>query len=141
MKDEKGASRDIRRLETRFAQLQSQLEGVAAENRDLRDQIAVLTEHLGAVKRGETETALPLELSPPAPPESLPRRVGEGFLFRDIYGDERFVSFSDLEPLPDGGGRPYEIRAMHFIPGELLLGKAMLVFWPVFPHLRWKLLR
>ncbi len=75
MKDEKGASRDLRRLETRFAQLQSQLEGVAAENRDLRDQIAVLTEHLGAVKRGETETALPLELSPPAPPESLPRRA------------------------------------------------------------------
>lgn len=32
-------------------------------------------------------------------------------------------------------------RKVSFIPRELLLGKAIAVFWPIFPHFRWKLIR
>lgn len=28
-----------------------------------------------------------------------------------------------------------------FVPGNLLLGKAIAVFWPIYPHFRWKLIR
>jgi len=59
----------------------------------------------------------------------------DGFLFTDIYGDQVFLPRSELKD-------PYP-RQMdkNFIPKKLMMGKAMVVFWPIYPHFRWKLLR
>lgn len=56
--------------------------------------------------------------------------------FLDIYG-EHYVS--------PAGARvstfAEESDRFHFIPRNLLLGKALAVFWPIYPHFRWKLIR
>jgi hypothetical protein len=52
----------------------------------------------------------------------------------DTFGDEHFVPLQRIRS-PKVSPRPEP-----FIPAHLMLGKAMLVFWPVYPHFRWKLL-
>jgi hypothetical protein len=64
-----------------------------------------------------------------------PRQTKDAFLVRDIYGDLITVPYTDLEM------RNYRTESVHFIPEKLMLGKAMVVFWPVYPHFRLKLLR
>jgi len=53
----------------------------------------------------------------------------------DIYGDSLFLPMAELKS-PN-----YVRQPEHFIPEKLMLGKAMCIFWPIFPHFRWKLLR
>ena len=53
---------------------------------------------------------------------------------KDVYGDWRRIPRSEVKAGPD-------TVSEHFIPEKLMLGKAMVVFWPVYPHFRWKLLR
>ena len=57
-----------------------------------------------------------------------------GIVLRDTYGDEHFVPMQRIQS-PKMKPRPEP-----FIPEHLMLGKAMLVFWPMVPHFRWKLL-
>ncbi|MFH0946550.1 MAG: signal peptidase I [Planctomycetota bacterium] len=56
--------------------------------------------------------------------------------FIDIYGETYRAPYGQ-EPIIDRKG----IDPFNFIPRNLLLGKAIAVFWPIFPHFRWKLLR
>ena len=64
-----------------------------------------------------------------------PRKAGDGFILTDIYGDEIRLPYREIKD------SKYQTVPEHFIPEKLLLGKAMVIFWPVFPHFRWKLLR
>ncbi|MBU0755297.1 MAG: signal peptidase I [Planctomycetes bacterium] len=64
-----------------------------------------------------------------------PRRTMNAFILTNEYGDDITLSLSEIR------GGSDEIRSEHFIPEKLMLGKAMVVFWPVYPHFRWKLLR
>ena len=56
--------------------------------------------------------------------------------FIDIYGETRQTPFG-VEPVIERRG----VNAFNYIPRNLLLGKAIAVFWPIYPHFRWKLLR
>ena len=67
--------------------------------------------------------------------ESLPKRIGSGYAVVDHYGDERFIPLSHLQT------DRYQTRFESFFHEKLLLGKAMVVFWPMVPHFRWNLLR
>lgn len=56
--------------------------------------------------------------------------------FIDVYG-ERYRTRNGPAPTVfamDGD-------AFSFVPRNLLLGKAIAVFWPIYPHFRWKLIR
>jgi signal peptidase I len=64
-----------------------------------------------------------------------PRQGAGGFLVTDRFGDERYLAPSML------ARRRFDLQAEPFIPRELMLGKALVVFWPIFPHFRWKLIR
>ena len=63
---------------------------------------------------------------------SLTNRTAGAFV--DIYGDTHNISGTDLLEYPEKEPR-------HFFHEKFLLGKAMAVFWPIFPHFRWKLIR
>jgi hypothetical protein len=66
-----------------------------------------------------------------------PKKERNGFSLVDIYGDKRFISFSDIAD----SRYQYQRVLEHYIPEKLMLGKAMVVFWPIYPYFRWKLLR
>jgi len=54
-----------------------------------------------------------------------------------IYGETYDVG-------PFGGNADYigdDNSSFHYIPREFLLGKALAVFWPIYPTFRWKLIR
>ncbi len=56
--------------------------------------------------------------------------------FIDVYGETYRTPVGPapvIQPLRD--------ERFRFVPRELLLGKAIAVFWPIFPHFRWKLIR
>lgn len=71
---------------------------------------------------------------PNPPPDANPRRHRNGSLtFADVHGDE--ITF-----------RPHEVIGQRqepapFIHRRFLLGKAVVVFWPVWSPFRWKLIR
>ncbi|MFH2002288.1 MAG: S26 family signal peptidase, partial [Planctomycetota bacterium] len=69
------------------------------------------------------------------PNESNPINKISCFQIKDQYGNIRFVDQSLLSK------RYYDKNPEPFIHKKLMLGKAMVVFWPIFPHFRWKLLR
>ena len=72
-------------------------------------------------------------------PEVLRERRDYGWdtkEFIDIYG-ETYRTPRGQEPVIERRG----VGPFNFIPKNLLLGKAIAVFWPIFPHFRWKLLR
>ena len=54
----------------------------------------------------------------------------------DIYG-ERYRFPLLRQPTI----RPTDSDEFSFVPRSLLLGKAIAVFWPIYPHFRWKLIR
>lgn len=54
--------------------------------------------------------------------------------FVDIYGDTHYLRGIDLAKNP-------EFDNEHFVHEKFMLGKAMAVFWPIYPHFRWKLIR
>jgi len=54
----------------------------------------------------------------------------------DIYGETYRVPYG-AEPVINRVG----VQPFNFIPRNLLLGKAIAIFWPIYPHFRWKLLR
>lgn len=54
----------------------------------------------------------------------------------DIYGEHYEVGPTST---PQFVGE--DNTNFHYIPRELLLGKALAVFWPIVPHFRWKLIR
>ncbi|MHC4942189.1 MAG: signal peptidase I [Planctomycetota bacterium] len=69
------------------------------------------------------------------PPKATLRHFRGGISLVDTFGDEHFVPMQRIKsprvsPVPEP-----------FIPAHLMLGKAMLVFWPIYPHFRWKLLQ
>lgn len=62
----------------------------------------------------------------------------QGYLITDIYGEDRYVPIVEMkkQDIPS-----ISLDPASFVPRSLVLGKAMVVFWPMFPHFRWKLLR
>lgn len=61
--------------------------------------------------------------------------ASEGLTLVDIYGDTRYISLPELkDPGP-------VVRSENFIQQKFMLGKAMVIFWPIYPHFRWRLLR
>ncbi len=67
--------------------------------------------------------------------ETRPQLLGGTYAMVDRFGDERYIPRSELKESGFG------YRPESFFPSRLLLGKAMVVFWPMVPHFRWKLLR
>ena len=63
------------------------------------------------------------------------RGIKGDLLFTDIYGDQMMLPRSEIREWP-----PPRIDR-NYIPKKLMLGKAMVVFWPIYPYFRWKLLR
>lgn len=89
----------------------------------------VYTKKDGAIIKGDSDS---FQL----PPFSM--RSGkrlEGVNIVDIYGDKLTIPASELKSVN------HTSHPEHFIPEKLMLGKAMCVFWPIYPHFRWKLLR
>ena len=70
--------------------------------------------------------AFPTELNSP--------RSSQFRTFVDIYGDGHTLCGQDLAGYPTNDPNP-------FFHEKFLLGKAMAVFWPIYPHFRWKLIR
>lgn len=56
--------------------------------------------------------------------------------FTDIYGETYRMSIG-RQPIV----KRVDTEEFSFVPGNLLLGKAIAVFWPIYPHFRWKLIR
>jgi len=56
--------------------------------------------------------------------------------FVDVYG-ERYQTKNGPAP----NITPTDGDTFSFVPRNLLLGKAIAVFWPIVPHFRWKLIR
>ncbi|MFG0318913.1 MAG: signal peptidase I [Planctomycetota bacterium JB042] len=56
--------------------------------------------------------------------------------FVDVYG-ERYRTRNGPAPVVYST----DTQAFSFVPRNLLLGKAIAVFWPIYPHFRWKLIR
>ena len=54
--------------------------------------------------------------------------------FGDLYGDTHILRGCDNVRNP-------EIKNTHLIHKKFMLGKAIAVFWPIYPHFRWKLIR
>jgi hypothetical protein len=52
----------------------------------------------------------------------------------DEFGDSRVVPKKEVARLREGVLEP-------FVSRNLMLGKAMVIFWPVYPHFRWNILR
>ncbi len=61
----------------------------------------------------------------------------------DLNGDPHVVCGKDLRSHPGEGNKKILIRREDesFIHEKYMLGKAMAVFWPIYPHFRWKLIR
>lgn len=57
--------------------------------------------------------------------------------YTDIFG-ERYPSSPRNPPRI---GQVADASRFSFVPRRLLLGKAIAVFWPIYPHFRWKLIR
>ncbi len=55
--------------------------------------------------------------------------------FVDVYGETWHLGPSDRAQVEEVPGTAY-----NFVPKKLLLGKALAVFWPIYPHFRWKLI-
>ncbi len=55
--------------------------------------------------------------------------------FPDIFGETWHLPRN-----ADAFGRDVPGPEYHFVPRRLLLGKALAVFWPIYPHFRWKLI-
>jgi len=61
----------------------------------------------------------------------------------DLNGDPHVVCGKDLRDHPETDNKKVLIRLQPepFIHEKYMLGKAMAVFWPIYPHFRWKLIR
>jgi len=88
---------------------------------------ATLTMKDGRIVEGEyLKGAFPIALN------SL--QSSRHYPFQDIYGDIHNVCGKNL-------AKRVEIDAESFVHEKFLLGKALAVFWPIYPHFRWKLIR
>ncbi len=56
--------------------------------------------------------------------------------FVDTFGERHRTPFGEEPVVRDDFSDRF-----HFVPRRLLLGKAIAVFWPIYPHFRWKLIR
>jgi signal peptidase I len=65
----------------------------------------------------------------------LKRFVRSGLAFTDIYGDNRVIPPSEISYCKA------RVQSEHYIHKKLMLGKALVIFWPIYPHFRWKLIR
>ena len=90
-------------------------------------QMVTLKLRDGRVLRGEYQRGrFPLQLRSP---------TGTRWAdFVDIYGDHYRLRGIDLAGYP-------EIAPQSFVDRKFMLGRAMAVFWPIYPHFRWKLIR
>jgi signal peptidase I len=69
-----------------------------------------------------------------APPDANPRPLaGNRLVFADVHGDEVLINRADIADIDN--------EAAPFIHRRYLLGKAIVVFWPVLDPFRWKLIR
>jgi signal peptidase I len=88
-----------------------------------------------ALKDGREISGEYLRAGPNAFPSELNSLRGTRFrTFVDIYGDGHTLCGQDLADYPKNDPSP-------FFHEKFLLGKAMAVFWPIYPHFRWKLIR
>ncbi|MBI4881445.1 MAG: hypothetical protein HY812_17550, partial [Planctomycetes bacterium] len=62
--------------------------------------------------------------------------LGDVREFVDIHGERHRTPFGEEPVVRDDFSDRF-----HFVPRRLLLGKAIAVFWPIYPHFRWKLIR
>ncbi|MFH2002688.1 MAG: signal peptidase I, partial [Planctomycetota bacterium] len=67
------------------------------------------------------------------------RYTSEGLTTTDNFGEDRYILRSDIKV--NANHTLYTAQREPFIHRRLVLGKAMVVFWPITPHFRWKLLR
>ena len=63
-------------------------------------------------------------------------QMANGGGYTDIYGETWPVSVRNQPRVESLGEHDFS-----FVPTNLLLGKAIAVFWPIYPHFRWKLIR
>lgn len=63
-----------------------------------------------------------------------PRRA-RAIVMNDVQGDPWLIPFNEIQP------SGVTAEPVPFIPDRLMLGKAMVIWWPIFTHFRWKLLR
>ncbi|MFT7464426.1 MAG: signal peptidase I [Pseudohongiellaceae bacterium] len=70
----------------------------------------------------------------PIPPDANPKHLRNGsVLFADVHGDEYTLAKKDI------AGRTEQPAP--FIHERYLLGKAIMVFWPIYDPFRWKLIQ
>lgn len=62
------------------------------------------------------------------------RTTPDGYRLIDHFGDPRELARTEVV------GKPRTQRTP-FVSRNLMLGKAMVIFWPVYPHFRWNILR
>lgn len=101
----------------------------SSDSREWKEQVMELRD--GHVLHGA--------FAPQRGPESNPRPAGDRVKFRDENGEEWELAINALK-----GDWRSNFHDQPFIPANLMLGKAIFIFWPVWPFaptVRWKFIR